>query len=60
MSGFSPVALSFLGLVFLVVLYLSILTVRRDHPDHVHTLWHIVSVALKASHVRLSTLAANW
>jgi hypothetical protein len=48
-SGFSPVTLSFLGLVLVVTLCLSILAVRRDHPDHVHTLWHNVSVALKAS-----------
>ena len=37
MSGFSPVTLSLLELVFVVALCLSILAVRRDHPDHVHT-----------------------
>jgi hypothetical protein len=47
-SGFSPVTLSFLGVVFVAALCLSILAVRRDHSDHVHTLWHIVSVACQA------------
>jgi hypothetical protein len=45
-----------LRVVFAATLCLSILAVRCDHPDHVHTLWHIVSVGLKASHVKLSTL----
>jgi hypothetical protein len=47
-SGFSPVTLSFLGLVFVVALCLSILAVRRDHPDHVHTLWYVFSLTLCA------------
>lgn len=46
MSGFSPVTLSLLGLVFVVALCLSILAVRRDHPDHVHTLWYVFSLTL--------------
>jgi hypothetical protein len=45
-SGFSPVTLSLLGLVFVVALCLSILAVRRDHPDHVHTLWYVFSLTL--------------
>ena len=48
MSGFSPVALSFLGLVFVAAMCLSIPAVRRDHPDHVHTLWYVLSLTLCA------------
>ena len=48
MSGFSPVTLLFLGLAFAVALCLSILVVRRDHPDHVHTLWYVFSLTLCA------------
>lgn len=44
MSGFLPVTLSFLGFVFVVALRRSILAVRRDHPDHVHTLWYVFSL----------------
>ena len=50
MSGFSPVTLSFLGLVFVVAMCLSILAVRRDHPDHVHTLWYVLSLNGTCSH----------
>lgn len=46
MSGFSPVTLSLLGVVFVTALCLSILAVRRDHPDHVHTLWYVFSLTL--------------
>jgi hypothetical protein len=45
-SGFSPVTSSLLELVFVVALCLSILAVRRDHPDHVHTLWYVFSLTL--------------
>lgn len=37
---------SHLGLVFVVALCLSILAARRDHPDHVHTLWYVFSLTL--------------
>ena len=46
MSGFSPVTLSFLGLVFVVALCVSILAVRRDHTDNAHTLWYVFSLTL--------------
>jgi hypothetical protein len=45
-SILSAIALPFLGLVFVATLYRSILFVRRDHPDHVHTLWYIFSLTL--------------
>jgi len=45
-SILSAIALLFLGLVFVATLYRSILFVRRDHPDHVHTLWYIFSLTL--------------
>jgi 4TM region of DNA translocase FtsK/SpoIIIE len=45
-SGFSPVTLSFLGLVFVVALCVSILAVRRDHTDNAHTLWYVFSLTL--------------
>ncbi len=44
MSILSAIVLLFLGLVFIATLYRSILFVRRDHPDHVHTLWYIFSL----------------
>jgi hypothetical protein len=50
-SGFSPVTLSFMGLVFVVALCLSILAVRRDHPDHVHALWYVFSLTFCAMSV---------
>ena len=46
MSALSAVMLPFLGLVFVVTLGLSIRTVRRDHPHHVHTLWYLFSLTL--------------
>jgi hypothetical protein len=46
LNGLSTVTLSFLGLVFAVSLCLSIRTVRRDHPHHVHTLWYVFSLTL--------------
>jgi hypothetical protein len=45
-SGFSPFTLSFLGLVFVVALCVSILAVRRDHTDNAHTLWYVFSLTL--------------
>jgi hypothetical protein len=45
-SGFSPVTLSLLELVFVVALCLAILAVRRGHPDHVHTSWYVFSLTL--------------
>jgi hypothetical protein len=45
-SGFSPVTLSFLGLVFVVALCVSILAVWRDHTDNAHTLWYVFSLTL--------------
>jgi hypothetical protein len=35
-SGYSPATLLLLGLVFVVALCLSILAVRRDHPNAEH------------------------
>jgi DNA-binding CsgD family transcriptional regulator len=58
-SGFSPVTLSFLGLVFVVAMCLSILAVRRDHPDHVHTLWYVLSLTLCAVSVLLFYIYEN-
>jgi hypothetical protein len=45
-SILSAITLPFLGLVFVVTFYRSILFVRRDHPDHAHTLWYIFSLTL--------------
>jgi len=45
-SGFSPVTLSFLGLVFVVALCVSILAVRRDHTDNAHTLRYVFADTL--------------
>jgi hypothetical protein len=45
-SGFSPVTLSLLELVFLVMPCLSITAVWRDHADHAHTLWYVFSLTL--------------
>jgi hypothetical protein len=45
-SGFSPVTLPFLGLVFVVALCVSILAVWRDHTDNAHTLWYVFSLTL--------------
>ena len=46
MSGLSAVTLALLGLVSVVTLCLSILTIRREHPHHVHTLWYIFSLTI--------------
>src|ERR1700726_2989847 len=45
-STLLAVTLPFLGLVFVVALWLSIGSVRREHPHHVHTLWYVFSLTL--------------
>jgi hypothetical protein len=59
LSSLPAIGMGALGLASVAILCISTVVVRRDHPNHVHTLWYIFSLTLCSVSALFAYIYAN-